>query len=290
MATSEGGTYVADWTRVGRKYRAILRDNRAIQVEASNLEELVEDLHDEIMKWQGDGEAVVELYPAPVPDSSFVALAYNEAVRVSNEPASLFEGGVCNKCGSGRGQRTAASLVLARKPRGDVFRAEHPWPKDVMPARVCISAKLATRFSEKEQAVLGLRPIERPKDVKQEYFEICGEAVTSTVGLRGCTYATALGQSWKCTECGKSSLVIKEPKISSSARFLASSSLRGVDRDFFLFHESGIRGPRPAFAPARWHSLLDASRDLKGLSSSEIIVLPDAQADLDPCLPPYPEA
>lgn len=288
---AEGDTYVVDWRLIEGRYEARLRARPSIRVEADSLDELLAALQDAILEWRGDGEAVVEMVPKPHEKSvggeaEFLALSYNERVQVANELSTLFAGGVCPKCGCGRGERSDVRLVLVRKPTGDVFRAERPWPHDVMPARVCVSERIVSLLSETEQEQLGLRSIDPCKGVKQSYFEICGPSVASTVSLKGSEYLTGLGQSWRCSACGKSAFLTKDRSVSPSVRYLALSSLREVRGDCFLFDESGTCGPRPAFVPERWKQIVN-SPGLKGVSSSEIVVLQDERADPCPELPDY---
>lgn len=77
-AQTEGNTYVANWEKTARGYRAWLKRRSRQKVTAPNEDELREQLWEIAMEAYGDGEACIEFVP-PLPTTKKSAAYFDPA-------------------------------------------------------------------------------------------------------------------------------------------------------------------------------------------------------------------
>lgn len=292
MSADAGQVNVVAWETGADGVNVWLRDHPTLRAKGSSLHEAADALYEQLLQ-RGDGEAILEFDPMPQVDMAsrhvvahYAGLAYNESIEIANDRRALFSGGVCEVCGRGLGHRTAEPLELVRKPRSDVFRAARRWPDDIYPYRSCVSERFVGLLTESERAGLKLRPVVCANGASG-YFEICGDSIATAHGLTGATYATKLDQSWRCSACGQAVFMLKDTVFPANAVLLPASTVGAGFRRFLVFDEDGAAGPRPAFTPSRWRILIEKKNRLRGLCSSPVYVLPDADLDPRPTLPDH---
>ncbi len=84
---SEGGIYLCKWRQVEGEYFLELQANPSLVANGGDLEECKEEICMQIISWNGDGEAILELFP-PEKGKKYVGgirlfstAGYNDSVR-----------------------------------------------------------------------------------------------------------------------------------------------------------------------------------------------------------------
>lgn len=283
----EGGTYIVQCERKGRRYDVWLSGQPDVRASGSALEEALDDLYFCVMEWNGDGEAVFEMMSGPwegrTSGVGYSVLGWNEGELVENQVKDLFQEGACPRCRHGLGGRSSEVLELTHRPMSDVFRAQGHWPDEVYPCVLIVSERFVDLLEDSERSLLGLRPVDVPAGVRKRFFEIAGDPVASMVGFKGAEYALSLGQSWRCSACGSANFSFKE----AGRRYVSRSAFGAQLPEVFMFNELASVGSVPAFSRSRWQRLLKSAKGVKGVCSSRVEIIPESMVDADPVLPDY---
>lgn len=265
----EGGIYLCNWKKRKGEYFLDLQANPTITARGGDLEACKEDICMEIIGWNGDGEAILELFP-PLTGKKhqggaqlFVTVGYNNSVRAIDY-ATLFTNGVCAVCKHGLGARSDVKLQVETTPQGTVCGIDACYP----PPRVYAKKFIAALASD-EKSAFDVRPV--IADGKEsDYVEIIPHEIVSTVGYKGANYPTVFQQSFRCAECGREKFTVAGDGIPNDSDFIDARDIDGLS-DSLIFVDDGWCAAM-AFRISRWKEIL-SSMHAKGLSSGKLIVL-----------------
>lgn len=278
---SEGGTYLANWAFAGGRYRLWLRGEVTLEAVGSDFDDVADELADQVLEWCGDGEAVLE-FPFGRPGSEGPGvlarlrnLGYNESVRALNRSRAQFEGGICSHCGFGIGQRTEVPLRVEGLPNADLVGVDR-----TLPWATLVSEDFLSALNDDERGRIRTLPVE--SQTSSRFFEVVGEPIARVVGVSGADYAEAFHQSWRCRECGRRMMGIQHPDYPSSSAFLSAEDLDVPTPSLFVFDEGHRLGI--AMSPERWGELA-GSAGTKRVSTSDLFMVADSQAEPEPALP-----
>ena len=216
--TMEGKVYLCSWQAMGTGVRAWVTGQPAITVEAATFAEAREELAEAILDALGDGEATLDFDPPP-PRAGGAAgergilwsLGAQEMVRVA-DPASYYEGGLCDHCLQPVGPRTERPLELMRPPPDADMAMVLPHrlgPPGVGPQPEIVSEKFLTSLTPAERSVFEWREVVRPPRSRgQAFYEIIH--LRPTVPL-----AVPVGREAilsRCESCGFEWIHVKGPR------------------------------------------------------------------------------
>lgn len=278
---SEGGIYLCEWFAIDGEYTLRLRADPNVRASGPDIEDCMEELCMKIAGWNGDGEAVLELFP-PVRGESFpggsvlfAMVGYNDRARaLKYEP--LFDGGACSVCKFGIGARTDEPLRLDSRPKGMICGVTGCYPLLQIYRRNFVDL-----LTEKELSAIEVRPVWLHDD-ETDYVELIASNAIPTVGYRGASYPTKFQQSFRCGTCGHQKFVVEAESIKARTSFIDVDDL-GAERSAMIVVDDGWC-PSIAFLLDRWKQILDQV-GRRGVVSSELAVLESGYAER----PPLPE-
>lgn len=266
---AEGGIYICKWTETNGEYTLQLRANPDLEVSGRDLEECMEDICLQIIGWNGDGEAVLELFPPQaakeIPGGAilFAQIGYNDSARALDYE-TLFVGGACPVCKFGLGTRSDAAIRLESRPRGMTCAVHGCYP-----ILLVFNKKFVEMLSDEERAHFDVRPVlfgQKPTD----YLELIAKKTIRTVGYKGAEYPSTFQQSFRCGDCGREKFEVDAVGFKPGASFIdvddidcSSSTMIVIDDGWRQF---------PAFRLGRWQQLLERA-DRPRLLSKELVVL-----------------
>jgi hypothetical protein len=278
----EGRTYVCRWTQQDDAYVLTLDENPNLSVVDTDFESAADELASQIVLWNGDGEAVLDFVPArPVPGAekftdSLLSLDYNEGVKAANRDPSLYEGGICERCQFGIGERSKIQLEIETVPKNDMARVQ-----GLLPWTVIYSEQFLKLLSDEERGQLVMQPVSARTGTRH-FFELVGGSIADHVGVRGAEYPSLFQQSWSCKTCKRRNFIVQHPDFAGTNTFLASSPLPVPLPDVFV--HTGDFGLNIAVTATRWKTLVKKT-GTRGISTSAIGVIADALVDARPELP-----
>lgn len=264
----EGGIYLCKRIYKKRQYFLTLQDNKNITSEGADLSECMEDISMQILEWNGDGEAVLELFPEQNKKGAtgatvFRTLSYNDSVDIV-KGFDGFNEGTCKLCMYGLGGRNANPLEVKWKPEGLVCGVSRIYPSTRL-----YSQKPIDVLSDEERATFETRPV--LFDGKETgYFEAFPEVVIPYVGHKGAVYPDTFTQSWKCSECGRKEFYVELKPYSYSTTFIDAKHLAG-DIPSLAFVKTS-RSVAMSLRKDRWAELRE-SKKVKGMLSDPVVAL-----------------
>jgi hypothetical protein len=266
---SEGGIYLCNWKRVEGVYSLELLANSNISAYGKDLKNCKEDICMEIISWNGDGEAVLELFPPEYGKKYkggaqlFSTVGYNDSTRAVDY-AGLFVDGVCSMCKHGLGARSSMSLTVETPPTGMVCGIDACYP-----AMRVYSKLFIAELTEEEKSSFSIRPVLHAGN-ESGYFEILPKNTIPTVGYKGAEYPTTFLETFECADCGRKKFSVWAEELSYDADFVDARDIDGLS-DSMIFIDVGWNEAM-AFRAERWREIL-ANKRLKGLCSGKLIVL-----------------
>ena len=279
----EGKIYLCSWTKTKSNYSLELRANPDLQYHGPDLEECMEEICMQIADWNGDGEAVLELFPPAgrkrlVGGSIlFAVMGYNHSVRAIDYRA-LFADGACPVCKFGIGERSDAVLRVESPPQGIVCSLDACYPVIAVFDRSFVDA-----MSDSERGLFDIRPV-IAGGKESSYVELVARHVVKTVGYKGADYPTAFQQSFRCGSCGREKFVVDAPKYKPDTVFIDERDVDGLASTMIVVDDSWRQSP--AFRLDRWKELL-GRRENHGLLSDPLVVLDSRYVEtpvLDTCV------
>lgn len=128
----EGKVYFVNYTFRENLYKLTLNANKNISSENIDLEQAKLDICEQICKWNGDGEAILELINANDGLSSkekWFVLEPVDSWWLENSEDNLFDKGICSSCKYTHGERTSINLQVKHKLKYGVgyFSNIRPW-------------------------------------------------------------------------------------------------------------------------------------------------------------------
>lgn len=266
---SEGGIYLCDCTRTKGEYALTLRANPDLESSGADLDECMEDLCMQIVEWNGDGEAILELFPPPqgprVAGGAvlFSAVGYNDGVKTTDY-TSLFAGGACPVCKFGIGDRSDAVLRVQKQPKGITCGVNACYP-----ILTIYRNKLIDALTDQERAMFETRPV-AVEDGETDYVELIAYETIRTVGYKGADYPAVFQQSFRCKSCGREKFEVDAEGFKPGTKFIDAREVDGSSSSLIMV-DDGWR-QFPAFRLARWKELL-AAGNLRGLLSDPLVAL-----------------
>ena len=266
---AEGGVYLCNWSQSNGDYRLQLRANPNLQASGRDLEQCKEDICLQVLDWNGDGEAVLELFPPEegkrIPGGAILLarVGYNDSARVVDYEM-LFEGGACPVCKFGIGARTGATLHLESNPKGMACSIHGCYP-----ILLIFRKKYVDLLSDEELACVEVRPV--TLDGKEtDYVELIAGNTVRTVGYRGANYPARFQQSFICSECGREKFEVEADGVEYGTSFIDANDI-DADPSQMIVIDDGWR-QSPAFRLGRWEQLLEQAGN-RSLLSDAVMVL-----------------
>lgn len=280
----EGNTYAARWKKQGDKFLVYLDDDKNVKGSDVDFETACEQLCLEICEKYADGEAVLKLLREPPQPSgvskyanpALVTLSWNETAEGEKWQNGIFEGGYCEACKGGIGNRTSKSLTAESFPKGNIGGFNQ-----IMFHPLLLSEKFLSLFSDSERASFGLIEVVATKKCERRFFEVNGKAVLSQVGVRGGKYNSL--SSRECQTCGRKSFSCTHPDMPDNYKysdFLSESDLpKNLSNSFVI--EDNI-GRKMICMPLKQWKTISNHPNAKGVSANRIYILPEEQVERDP--------
>lgn len=131
---SEGKVYDCKYEEKDGEYFLELVDNPSIQSEGDDLEECKIDIYFQIMDWNGDGEAALELLPSHSKKTKmgiqlYVSASFNDWTCIKDKNYQVYKE-LCPTCKYGiNGERNDALLEITRKPRATFSGVQGIYPE-----------------------------------------------------------------------------------------------------------------------------------------------------------------
>lgn len=266
---AEGGIYLCNWTASNGDYKLQLRANPKLESSGRDLEQCKEEICLQIIDWNGDGEAVLELFPPPgnklVAGGAilFARVAYNDSVRVLRYE-SLFKGGACPVCKFGIDTRSDAALRLESGPKGMTCSIDACYP-----LLLIFKKRFVELLSNQELACFEIRPVFLDGN-ETDYIELIGKRMIRTVGYRGANYPSKFQQSFKCSECDREKFTVEADGFEYGTSFIDANDI-DADPSTMIVVDDGWR-QAPAFRLGRWQQLLEQAGS-RSLLSEALVVL-----------------
>jgi hypothetical protein len=273
----EGKTYEVSFREEGGRVVGVYSRGKATRIEiaAEDIEELEELFGEEFCRLYGDGEAIIQLFPAEtskVPQT-LVSLKWNGSLYLENVEAAFEQ--VCPRCKHPSGRRLDVPFVVSGNAREDYCSLELVG-RDPIVAGLLISEKLgeAVGFSKDE-----LLPVFRQDGKRSRLHEIRSKQQTPRCALK---HGTVKG--WYCKLCGCKAFHVDTPHKYYLCDLLRESERFALTRPIVVA-ECGI----PWTVVIRkdvWLALKGKSYK-KGVSADPAFILPDEELTDSPDLPEY---
>ncbi|MCZ8530395.1 hypothetical protein [Alteromonas sp. PRIM-21] len=271
---SEGNIYLAQCIEEDDVFKLKLKKPFECTVEGKTIEEAKVELALEIAYRIGDGEALIEVFP-PLQSKSevgltcLVAASYNDSVNALNS-AYLFDDGVCEKCGFGKGKRNSEVLLeVDQKPLGLVCGVVKTYPNIMI-----YSEGFVEQLKPSELKTMALIPVLYNGN-ECGYFEAIPQKVIPQIGHIGASYPEAFQQSWKCGKCDRKKFVVDSKEFDFGTIFIGSDSLNSTIPSI-IFIDEGF-SVCMAFTVERWKEFVNGGKKRGVTSNSVIVVFPDFQ-------------
>jgi hypothetical protein len=184
---AEGRVYVCSWKNTGKDFRVWVKYQRGLRAAAATFEEADERLAGKILAALGDGENVREYVPPPpetqsgveLLDYSIVEVNGNEHLPIAGEPAPLFSGGICRKCGSFLGERTDVPLTLRCFTSG--YDGGFVWQQPFQ----FFSEAFLKRLKPGERSSFDWRPVHAERPSRQVFYELRPKNIVPWIAVKG---------------------------------------------------------------------------------------------------------
>lgn len=263
----EGNVYLCNHKERDGEYLLELQAHTSIVSQGDSLQDCMDDICDQIIQWNGDGEAILEVVSIDEVKGghgSYKVIKYGDSTSSTNSIADLYTGGACKKCSHPVGERNDISLELTEKPKKAVIGVWCPLP-------------LISIFSDKFIDALPSEVLDRVRvlSVKYKgkdsgYKELVVPFSAKMTGVVGASYPSALQQNWLCSECGRSTFSVAARDYGLGVTFVNSEELPSFLPQFMAV-DAGSR-PDYVIHGELWKKLL-GNRNLKGLCSDPMVIL-----------------
>lgn len=267
---AEGNVYLCSWKKTSEGIDAQLLADESVRVMTKSFSELKELLQEQIIEWNGDGEAVVELIP-PSPSSTkkginlYTDIGYNNRANVLNSD-SLYGNGYCSKCQFSLGQRNNNPLEIEGVLKGACVGVVGSYP--IIQIYTWDFIKLLIDRTETSIEVLPV--LKNGKETG--YVEIKSVTAVKNVGCNGAEYPSVFQQSWQCDVCNRSKFIAQLNGASEGEYYLSSNSFHGQAPNI-TFVDSGML-TSIVLRNDLW-SKIAKDKASKGIVTSPVVVLDD---------------
>lgn len=278
MINSGGNIYICEKKLRRGKYLLTLLDNQEIKSSGADLEQCKIDICGQIILWNGDGEAVLELTPekskrVATGIDMYRALGYNEGVDILNT-TSPFSGGSCSKCSHEIGGRTEELLNLKSKPKNVISCIDCRTKKDendssrMFTEIIVYHKKFIDLLTEEEQKYFDKR-IVLLQGEESDYIELIPKKVIESCGHKGARYSTIT--NWICNTCKRTQMsVYVKDLYPSKYIFMDPTTIPQNNTIFFLKNSLHIS---LVVSNDRWAELFKYKNEIKGIATKPVVVL-----------------
>jgi len=275
---SEGQVYDCKFTEKEGVYKIELFDNPSIKSEDDDLEQCKLDIYSQIMAWNGDGEAVLELLP-PLgkkrKDSIqlYSHVSSNDWIYIVKEKREQVYKDVCSVCQHDKkANRTDALLELEEKPKAPVVYAE-----GVYPVIEIVKESFLNLLSKEEQRLFTKRPV-LYKGKECGYYELFPQKTVKTVGYRDAEYIFG----FECSKCNHKRFMLRVNGYNDGTDFVSKLDFSDNYPSMFFLYCGFMRNL--TFRNDRWKELKQHKKETRGVSSESVFLL-NAEYVVDPLLP-----
>jgi hypothetical protein len=275
----EGNVYLCNKKKTLGIYTLELQENKKIKSKGISLEACKVDICMQIMDWNGDGEAILEFIPSVAKKTAtgvhvYTILNSNNDSLDATDTKELYEDGICDKCQFPLGKRNDKYIEVDRKPKGGIvhFYRSLPW-------REIYSDSFIALLTKEEQELFKTRDV-LVNDKPCGYKEIFPQKIVNHVGHKNAIYNRVYQDSWRCNLCKREIFDIwKINNKKNNFVFISSKSFSIDDTVLFIEHGGSVA---LAVRNDRWIELLKHKKEIRGISTSPIVVLEEKYVE-------YPE-
>jgi len=193
----EGQVYLCSWKKVGSLIKVWVKNKPKLQVTGSSFGIADGELADQILCAFGDGENVREYVTPPKTlskagrlDLDIVQINGNSHLPIESDPAMLFSGGMCKKCGSLLGKRSDVPLTLRCSSAG--YETGFVWQKPFE----FFSESFLKLLKPKERSAFDWRPVHFKKRSRKAFYEIRPRTIVPLVAVKGMKFSAI-----RCKSC-----------------------------------------------------------------------------------------
>jgi len=264
---SEGQVYDCKFTEKDGVYSIELLDNPSIKSKDDDLEECKLDIYSQIMAWNGDGEAILELLPSigkKRKDSiqMYSNISADDWIYIVKENRKSVYKDVCHVCQHDKkGNRTDALLELEHKPKTLIART-----RGVNPDIEIVKESFLTLLSEEEQSLFTKRPV-LYKGKECGYYELFPKEIVNTVGYKDAEYFSG----FECQHCHHQRFSIRVNGYDDCPDFVSKLDFTNNYPSMFFIYDGCMKSL--TFRNDRWKELKQHKKETKRVSSEPVFVL-----------------
>jgi len=263
----EGQVYDCRYEEKDGEFFLELVNNPSIKSDGDDLEECKMDMYSQIIKWNGDGEAVLELLP-PLSKKTkmgmqlYVSASYNDWTCIKDKNFQVYKE-TCPVCKySMNAERNEALLEITRKPKAS-FAGVH----GIRPKIFIYSDCFVSLLTKEEQLTFEKRPvIYQGKECG--YWELLPKHTVMIVGPKGASYM--MSGNWKCIKCGRNNFIPEIKGYRSDSHFIKKSDMDSLPSVFFI---DDCYSKILTIRNDRWSELKQYKKETRGAVSSPVILL-----------------
>jgi hypothetical protein len=268
----EGNVYHCCWKKVRKQYKLWLNDRPDISTEDESFRAAEEKIWELICLKLGDGEAVLELDPAPPVNSllqgyespAIVLVSGNDTVDAPRQTLGLFTNDYCPACTRAWGKRTNLELEVQSLPA----KSDGVCCVSIPAIGHIFSEAFLGLLTERERSQFTLLKVNSKKPSKRVFFELISKPAAQFVGLSGLPGFN----THPCTHCGyQPESHLFENKIYN---FVASEGLPTPIPNVFSV---GHRGAAVCMTADHWQGLR-GKVGTRNLVARQIYVIPKNKA------------
>lgn len=275
---SEGKVYDCKLIEKDCVYCIELLDNPSIRSEDTDLEECKLDIYSQIMDWNGDGEAVLELLP-PLSKKRkdsiqlYSNVSSNDWIYIVKEIREQVYKDVCPVCQHDKkANRTDAFLELERKPKAPIAYAE-----GVYPVIEIVKESFLNLLSKEEQNLFIKRPV-LFKGKECGYYELLPKKTVNLVGYKNAEYPFG----FECSKCNHKRFVVRVNGYDDGTYFVSKLDFANNYPSMFFVYGGFMKSL--TFRNDRWKILKQHKKETRGVSSEPVFLL-ESEYIADPVLP-----
>jgi len=275
---SEGQVYDCKFTEKDGMYKIELLDNPSIKSEDDDLEECKLDIYSQIMAWNGDGEAVLDLLPLVGRKRKDSLQLYSNAssndwIYIVKENREKVYKDVCPVCQHDKkANRTDTLLELECKPKAPVAYAE-----GVYPVIEIVKESFLNLLSEEEQSLFTKRPV-LYNGKECGYYELFPKNIVKLVGYKDAEYSFG----FECSKCNHKRFSGRVKGYEDGTYFVSKLDFSDNYPSMFFLYGGFMKSL--TFRNDRYKELKEHKKETRGLLREDVFLL-NSEYVVDPILP-----
>jgi len=274
---SEGQVYDCKFTEKDGVYKIELLDNPSIKSEDDDLEECKLDIYSQIMAWNGDGEASLDLLPLAGrkrEDSLqlYSNVSSNDWIKIVKEKREDIYKNVCSVCQHDKtASRTDVLLELETKPKAAVAYAE-----GVYPIIEIVKDDFLNLLSKEEQNLFTKRPV-LYNGKECGYYELFPKKTVAVVGYKGAEYIFG----FECSKCSHKRFMVRVKGYVDGVEFVSKLDFANNYPSMFFLYGGFVQSL--TFRNDRYKELKQHKKETRGLLGEAVFLL-NAEYVVEPVL------